>query len=198
MLARAEVVIYDRLVNRRLVDLAPPKAERIFVGKHAPEEGGSGFSQRQINDLLIARAREGKRVVRLKGGDPFVFGRGGEEAEALVAAGVPFEVVPGVTSAIAAPAYAGIPVTHRRLSSSFTVVTGHEDPEKAESAVDSQAHREERRHARHPDGRREPGRHLKLLVDGGRSPASPSPSSAGARRPTSASLPPPSMILQPA
>ena len=157
--SRAEVVVYDRLVSRRLVGLAPTKAERIFVGKHAPEEGGSGFSQRQINELLVAKAREGKRVVRLKGGDPFVFGRGGEEAEALLAAGIPFEVVPGVTSAIAAPAYAGIPVTHRRLSSSFTVVTGHEDPEKAESAVDWRAHREERRHARHPDGRREPGRH---------------------------------------
>ncbi len=134
-LSRAEVVVYDRLVSRRLVDLAPAKAERIFVGKH-PTEDGSGFSQKQINELLVAKAREGKRVVRLKGGDPFVFGRGGEEAEALADAGIPFEVVPGVSSAIAAPAYAGIPVTHRGLSSSFTVVTGHEDPEKAENAVD--------------------------------------------------------------
>ncbi|MCJ7490746.1 MAG: uroporphyrinogen-III C-methyltransferase [Dehalococcoidia bacterium] len=136
VLSRAEVVIYDRLVSRRLVDLAPPKAERIFAGKHPTEKDASGFSQQQINDLLIAKAREGRRVVRLKGGDPFVFGRGGEEAEALVAAGIPFEVVPGVTSAIAAPAYAGIPVTHRRMSSSFTVVTGHEDPEKPVSAID--------------------------------------------------------------
>ena len=136
VLSRAEVVVYDRLVSRRLVDLAPPKAERIFVGKHSAEGGGSGYSQRQINDLLVARAREGKRVVRLKGGDPFVFGRGGEEAEALVAAGIPFEIVPGVSSAIAAPAYAGIPLTHRRISSSFTVVTGHEDPDKPGSAID--------------------------------------------------------------
>jgi len=136
VLSRAEVVIYDRLVSPRLLDLAPPKAERIFAGKHGQEQGGSGFSQQQINDLLVARAREGKHVVRLKGGDPFVFGRGGEEAEALAAAGIPFEVVPGVSSAIAAPAYAGIPVTHRRMSSSFTVVTGHEDPEKPESAID--------------------------------------------------------------
>jgi uroporphyrinogen III methyltransferase / synthase len=136
VLSRAEVVIYDRLVSSRLVDLAPPKAERIFAGKHPTEKDVSGFSQQQINDLLVAKAREGKRVVRLKGGDPFVFGRGGEEAEALVAAGIPFEVVPGVSSAIAAPAYAGIPVTHRRMSSSFTVVTGHEDPDKPESAID--------------------------------------------------------------
>jgi uroporphyrinogen III methyltransferase/synthase len=136
VVSRAEVVVYDRLVSPRLVDLAPPKAERIFAGKHPTEKGASGFSQQQINDLLVAKAREGKRVVRLKGGDPFVFGRGGEEAEALAAAGIPFEVVPGVSSAIAAPAYAGIPVTHRRMSSSFTVVTGHEDPEKPESAID--------------------------------------------------------------
>jgi uroporphyrinogen III methyltransferase/synthase len=133
---RAQVLVYDRLVPNRLVNLAPPKAERVFVGKDPAKKEGSGFSQQQINDLLVARAREGKRVVRLKGGDPFVFGRGGEEAEALAAAGIPFDVVPGVTSAIAVPAYAGIPLTHRRLSSSFTVVTGHEDPEKPESAVD--------------------------------------------------------------
>ncbi len=136
VLARAEVVVYDRLVVRSLVELAPAKAERIFVGKDPTRKGGSGFSQQEIDDLLVARAREGKRVVRLKGGDPFVFGRGGEEAEALADAGIPFEVVPGVSSAIAALAYAGIPVTHRGLSSSFTVVTGHEDPDKPESAVD--------------------------------------------------------------
>jgi uroporphyrinogen III methyltransferase/synthase len=134
--ARAEVLVHDRLVHHSLIDLAPSKAERIFVGKDPAKKDGSGFSQQQINGLLVARAREGKRVVRLKGGDPFVFGRGGEEAEALAAAGVPFEVVPGVSSAIAVPAYAGISLTHRRLSSSFTVVTGHEDPDKPESAVD--------------------------------------------------------------
>jgi uroporphyrinogen III methyltransferase/synthase len=133
---RSNVLIYDRLVPRRLIKLALPETERIFVGKDPARKDGSGFSQQQINDLLIAKAREGKRVVRLKGGDPFVFGRGGEEAEALAAAGIPFEVVPGVSSAIAVPAYAGIPLTHRRLSSSFTVVTGHEDPDKPESAVD--------------------------------------------------------------
>ena len=134
VLSRAEVVIYDRLIPKRLVDLAPAKAERIFVGKEATRKGALG--QKDINELLVAKAREGKRVVRLKGGDPFVFGRGGEEAEALAAARIPFEVVPGVTSAVAVPAYAGIPLTHRRISSSFAVVTGHEDPEKPESAID--------------------------------------------------------------
>jgi uroporphyrinogen III methyltransferase/synthase len=132
-LAGAEVVVYDRLADPRLLDLALPDAERISVGKAASSHS---MSQDEINDLLVAKAREGKRVVRLKGGDPFVFGRGGEEAEALVAAGIPFEVVPGVSSATAVPAYAGIPVTHRGLASSFAVVTGHEDPTKDESSID--------------------------------------------------------------
>jgi uroporphyrinogen III methyltransferase/synthase len=132
-LAEAEVVVHDRLVSTRLLELAPSSAERIFVGKEA---GAHALSQEQINALLVEKARQGKRVVRLKGGDPFVFGRGGEEAVALAAAGVPFEVVPGVTSAVAVPAYAGIPVTHRGLASSFAVITGHEDPAKAETALD--------------------------------------------------------------
>lgn len=132
-LSRAEVVVYDRLVHPRLLDLAPAGAERIYVGKQA---GGHTLTQDEINALLVARAREGKRVVRLKGGDPYVFGRGGEEAMALAAAGVPFDVVPGVTSAVAAPAYAGIPVTHRGLASSVAVVTGHEDAAKEESSID--------------------------------------------------------------
>jgi uroporphyrinogen III methyltransferase/synthase len=132
-LAQAEVVVYDRLVNDRLLELAPSSAERIFVGKEA---GAHALRQEEINAVLVDKARQGKRVVRLKGGDPYVFGRGGEEAEALAAAGIPFEVVPGVTSAVAVPAYAGIPVTHRGLASSFAVITGHEDPAKAETAVD--------------------------------------------------------------
>lgn len=133
LLARADVVVFDRLVPASVLDLAPESAERIDVGK-AP--GRAERSQDEINTLLVARARERERVVRLKGGDPLVFGRGGEEAEALAAAAVPFEIVPGVTSALAAPAYAGIPVTHRGLSTHVTVVTGHEDPTKGRVDVD--------------------------------------------------------------
>jgi uroporphyrinogen III methyltransferase / synthase len=121
LLARADVVVHDRLAESSLLELAPAGAERIDVGK-AP---GAPVAQDHINELLVARGRAGLEVVRLKGGDPFVFGRGGEEAIALAAAGVAFEVVPGITSAVAVPAYAGIPVTHRALSTSFTVVTGH-------------------------------------------------------------------------
>jgi uroporphyrinogen III methyltransferase/synthase len=132
-LAEAEVVVYDRLVSAQLLKLAPSAAERIFVGKEA---SAHTLTQPEINALLVEKAHEGKRVVRLKGGDPYVFGRGGEEAEALAEAGIPFEVVPGVTSAVAVPAYAGIPVTHRGLASSFAVITGHEDPTKAETAID--------------------------------------------------------------
>lgn len=123
LLRKAEVVIYDRLVNPSLLDEAPADAVRIFVGKST---GYHNLPQAEIDDLLIAYARSGHRVVRLKGGDPFVFGRGGEEAEALAEAKIPFEIVPGVSSAIAAPAYAGIPLTHRGISSSFAVITGHE------------------------------------------------------------------------
>ena len=136
MLGRADVVVYDRLVARSLLELVPPAAERISVGK-APSR--VEMDQSDINDLLVERARAGDTVVRLKGGDPFVFGRGGEEAEALAAAGVPFEVVPGITSAVAAPAYAGVPVTHRGVSTHFTVVTGHVDPAKGGSDVDWEA-----------------------------------------------------------
>jgi uroporphyrinogen III methyltransferase/synthase len=126
VLGRADVVVYDRLSASSLLDLAPAAAERISVGK-AP--GRADMTQADINALLIERGRTGQQVVRLKGGDPFVFARGGEEAAALLEAGVPFEVVPGVTSAIAVPAYAGIPVTLRHSSTSVTLVTGHEDPD---------------------------------------------------------------------
>ena len=125
VLARADVVVYDRLSVASLLDLAPPTAERVSVGK---SPGHKSMEQDEINALLLERGREGRTVVRLKGGDPFVFARGGEEARALADAGVPFEVVPGVTSAVAVPAYAGVPLTYRGLSTSFTVVTGHEDP----------------------------------------------------------------------
>ena len=132
-LERADVVLYDHLANPVLLDYAPPHAERIYVGRK-----GRGFysGQDEINQILISKAREGKCVVRLKGGDPFVFGRGGEEAEVIAEAGLAYEVVPGVTSAVAVPAYAGIPVTHRTLASTVTFVTGHEDPNKAASALE--------------------------------------------------------------
>ncbi|MFZ6003463.1 MAG: uroporphyrinogen-III C-methyltransferase [Actinomycetota bacterium] len=125
VLSQADVVVYDRLSVEALLDLAPAAAERISVGK---SPGSVTMPQTDINALLVERGRAGETVVRLKGGDPFVFARGGEEAAALDEAGVPFEVVPGITSAIAVPAYAGIPVTLRHSSTSFTVVTGHEDP----------------------------------------------------------------------
>ncbi|MFN8039555.1 MAG: uroporphyrinogen-III C-methyltransferase [Acidimicrobiales bacterium] len=127
VLGRAEVVVYDRLSVGPVLDQAPAGAERINVGKLP---GRPTMPQEQINDLLVERGRSGAEVVRLKGGDPFVFARGGEEAEALQAAGVPFEVVPGISSALAVPAYAGIPLTLRHSSELFTVITGHEDPDK--------------------------------------------------------------------
>ncbi len=129
----ADVIVYDHLANPETLRWARDDAEIIYAGK---EPGGSQLSQQEINALLIEKAREGKQVVRLKGGDPFVFGRGAEEAKAIADVGVPFEVVPGITSAIAGPAYAGIPMTHRAHNSHVTFFTGHEDPAKAESAID--------------------------------------------------------------
>lgn len=129
----ADILLYDYLASEATVALAPANCEKLFVGKQA---GAHSFSQGAINDLIVAKAREGKRVVRLKGGDPFVFGRGAEEAQELRRAGIDFEIIPGITSAIAAPAYAGIPVTHRAHNTAFTVLTGHEDPAKPESTID--------------------------------------------------------------
>lgn len=131
-LREADVVVYDRLANESLLDAVPADAVRIFAGKGP---GYAALSQDEINAALVEHGLAGKRVVRLKAGDPYIFGRGGEEAEALVAAGVRYGVVPGVTSAIAAPALAGIPVTHRDFTPAFTVVTGHEDPAKEGSTV---------------------------------------------------------------
>ncbi len=136
VISEADVIVYDYLANPRLLSYARPEAEKIYVGKKG---GCHTLSQEEINQLLVKKAQEGKVVARLKGGDPFLFGRGGEEAEVLVERGIPFEVVPGVTSAIAAPAYAGIPVTHREHTSTFTMVTGHEDPTKKASAIDWEA-----------------------------------------------------------
>jgi uroporphyrinogen III methyltransferase / synthase len=133
LIARADVIVHDRLIPATALDGARSDAERYYVGK---EGGGPSVGQEEIGGLLLEHGAAGRSVVRLKGGDPFVFGRGGEEAELLREAGIPFEVVPGVTAAVAASAYAGIPVTHRDAASAVAFVTGHEDPEKAESALD--------------------------------------------------------------
>src|SRR3979490_326868 len=133
---RAEVIIYDYLCNPEMLRWAPDDAELVFTGKKAGEHTKT---QDEINALLVEKTRAGKNVVRLKGGDPFLFGRGGEEAQALAAAGLSLVIVPGVTSAIAGPAYAGIPVTHRGKTSHVTFFTGHENPEKSESVIDFSA-----------------------------------------------------------
>lgn len=131
-LAAAEVVIYDDLAGRALLDYCPEKCERIYVGKRCGEHVAA---QEQIIELLLAHAQAGRQVVRLKGGDPFIFGRGGEEITALIQAGIPCEVVPGVTAAAAAGAAAGVPLTHREFSSAVVFLTGHENPAKPESVV---------------------------------------------------------------
>jgi len=132
MLKKADVVVYDRLVTRPILKLIPKKAKKIYVGKRS---GKHITSQDKINETLVDEAQQGKVVVRLKGGDPFLFARGGEEAQKLRKAGVQFEVVPGITSALAVPTYAGIPLTHRNYASSVVIVTGHEDSTKLESRV---------------------------------------------------------------
>ena len=133
LLGRADVVVYDALVNPDLLRLAPKTAEMIYGGKRSRDHS---IPQEDLNQLLVAKAKEGKTVVRLKGGDPYIFGRGGEEAEELAEAGVPFEVVPGISSTVAAPNYAGIPLTHRDFCSTYQVITGHEDPTKPDPGLD--------------------------------------------------------------
>src|SRR5215208_435912 len=133
LLARADVVVYDALVNPELLRLAPKGAEIIYGGKRAKHHA---IPQDELNRLLVDKARAGKTVVRLKGGDPYVFGRGGEEAEQLADAGIPFEVVPGVSSFVAVPNYAGVPLTHRDFASKLTLITGHEDPAKEAARID--------------------------------------------------------------
>jgi uroporphyrinogen III methyltransferase/synthase len=132
MLKKADVVVYDRLIGAEILDYAPKDAELIYVGKASSNHS---LPQEEINELLVQKARQGKTVARLKGGDPFVFGRGGEEALYLKENGLDFEIVPGITSAVAVPAYAGIPVTHRDANSGFAVITGHEKPGKAFSSI---------------------------------------------------------------
>ena len=133
LIATADVILYDRLIPSSALDGARADAELLFVGK---EGGGPSVPQDETEELMVARAREGRSVLRLKGGDPFVFGRGGEEALTLRAAGIAFEVVPGITAGVAASAYAGIPVTQRGVASAVALITGHEDPDKPETAID--------------------------------------------------------------
>jgi uroporphyrinogen III methyltransferase/synthase len=169
LIARAEVIIHDRLIPSELLTGARPGAELLDVGKQG---GGPSASQGEINRLLVEHGRS-RTVVRLKGGDPFVFGRGGEEVEALLAAGIPFEVVPGVTAGVAGPAAAGVPVTHRAAASAVAFVTGHEDPAKPDSALDWDAL------ARFPGtlvlymGVRQLEAIAKRLIAGGRDPGQP-------------------------
>ncbi|MDV0445562.1 Uroporphyrinogen-III C-methyltransferase [Methanimicrococcus sp. At1] len=133
LIDETDVVIYDQLPGEAILSLIPEKTEKIDAGKYA---GNHTLTQDKINEAIIEKAKEGKIVLRLKGGDPYVFGRGGEEAEELVKVGIEFEVVPGITSAVAAPAYAGIPITHRDSNSMVTFITGHEDPTKEETGLD--------------------------------------------------------------
>jgi uroporphyrin-III C-methyltransferase len=135
IIASAEVVLYDQLPGEEILATLPEAAEKIDCGKYG---GRHTLEQREIEALMIDRAKKGKRVVRLKGGDPFLFGRGGEEIEALRHAGIPVEMVPGVTSALAVPASVGIPLTHRQYASQVTILTGHEDPTKPKPALDWQ------------------------------------------------------------
>jgi uroporphyrin-III C-methyltransferase len=132
VLNNCDVVLYDRLVCKEIIDQIPVKSEKIYVGRSV---GDSTTHQDITNDLMVELAKNGKRVVRLKGGDPFIFGRGAEEAEYLFKHNIQFEIIPGITSAIGSAAYAGIPLTHRRFASSIAIVTGHEDPKKRESTV---------------------------------------------------------------
>jgi uroporphyrin-III C-methyltransferase len=132
LIKSADIVLYDRLVSEQILGMIPNNVKKEYVGRNV---GDDYTHQNETNELMLKHATEGKKIVRLKGGDPFVFGRGGEEAEFLQENGIDFEIVPGITSAIASPAYAGIPLTHRSLSSSVVIVTGHEDAQKEENVV---------------------------------------------------------------
>ena len=184
LIASADAILYDRLIPPGALDGARADAELRYVGK---QPGGHSHTQEEINALLVELGQAGTQVVRLKGGDPFVFGRGGEEAQALAAAGVPFEVVPAVTAGVAAPAYAGIPVTHRDDASAVALVTGHEDPDEARERARLAGARGVPGHARALHGRSRTcrGSRRAWSTAGARRP-SPSRSSSAARCPASA------------
>jgi uroporphyrinogen III methyltransferase/synthase len=170
VLGEADVVVYDHLVAPELLEFVGPRCELVFAGK----KGGQVCRpQGDIDAMLVRLALEGKTVVRLKGGDPFIFGRGGEEATVLEAAGIPFEVVPGVTSALAAAAYAGIPLTHRSHSSAVVMLTGHEDPSKPGATVHWEDYARLKATLCIYMGVRNLGTILERLVRGGMDPATP-------------------------
>lgn len=133
LIETSDVIIYDHLLSEKILDLIPKEKEKIYAGKYS---GMHILTQDKINKLLIKKAKEGKQILRLKGGDPYIFGRGGEEVEELINEGIDFEVVPGITSAIAVPTYAGIPLSYRNINSMILFITGHEDPKKKESDID--------------------------------------------------------------
>ena len=170
LIKSADVILYDRLVSEETIGLAEEGCELIYVGKHP---GEPSTPQERINEMLVEKAREGGSVVRLKGGDPFLFGRGGEEAQVLSREGIPYEIVPGITSAISVPAYAGIPVTQRHVASSVAFITGHEASTKSKGTVEWE------RIARSVDtlvvmmGIRNLGNIADRLINGGRDPKTP-------------------------
>ncbi len=131
LMRKCDIILYDRLVGNEIISQIPIGTKKVYVGKSI---GSSGL-QHHINKIMVEYARQGKRVLRLKGGDPFIFGRGGEEAEFLHSKNIKFEIIPGISSALASPAYAGVPLTHRKYSSSVAITTGHEDPEKAQERI---------------------------------------------------------------
>lgn len=189
ILEKADVVVYDYLANDTLLGYARPDAERIYVGKVA---GNHALPQDGINKLIIEKAKEGKIVARLKGGDPYIFGRGGEEAEELLDAGVPFEEVPGISSTIAGPAYAGIPLTHRSFSSSVTLITGHENPDKPGSVHNWKALAASANTLVFVMGMKNLPDIARNLIEAGLSPTPRRPSCTGAPRRSTAASPPPS------
>jgi uroporphyrin-III C-methyltransferase len=170
LIGSADVILYDRLVSEETISLAKEGCELIYVGKHP---GESSTTQERINEMLVEKAQEGGSIVRLKGGDPFLFGRGGEEAQVLSREGISYEVVPGITSAISVPAYAGIPVTQRHIASSVAFITGHEASTKTKGTVEWE------RIAQSVDtlvvmmGIRNLGNIVERLINGGRDPKTP-------------------------
>lgn len=170
VIAKADVVLFDQLPGEEIINSLPAAAEKIDCGKYGSNHT---LEQDEIEDLMVRRAKEGRQVVRLKGGDPFVFGRGGEELEVLLAEGIPVEVVPGISSAVAVPAAVGIPLTHRRYASMVTVLTGHEDPTKGESALDWQLLAKGRGTIVVLMGVKNLGKIVEMLLSNGKDPGTP-------------------------